>query len=70
MSVDTEKLNESRGRFINDLGASVHAGMTVIGDRVPTEKSTTAAKLTKRTKTDERYNRERAASQGARWYLT
>jgi hypothetical protein len=31
MSVDTNNLNEFLGRFINDLGASVHAGMVVIG---------------------------------------
>lgn len=34
MPVDTNKLNEFLGRFINDLGASVHAGMVVIGDRL------------------------------------
>jgi hypothetical protein len=34
MPVDTNKLHEFLGRFINDLGASVHAGMVVIGDRL------------------------------------
>ena len=30
MPVDSNKLNEFLGRFINDFGASVHAGMVVI----------------------------------------
>jgi len=75
MSVDTNKLNEFLGRFINDLGASVHAGMVVIGDRLGlykalAQKPMTAAELAKQTKTDERYVREWAASQAAGGYLT
>jgi hypothetical protein len=75
MSVDTNKLNEFLGRFINDLGASVHAGMVVIGDRLGLYKALaqepmTAAELAKKTNTDERYVREWAASQAAGGYLT
>src|ERR1700729_353615 len=75
MSVDTNKLNEFLGRFINDLGASVHAGMVVIGDRLGLYKALaqtpmTAAELAKQTKTDERYVREWASSQAAGGYLT
>src|ERR1700729_4471414 len=75
MSVDTNKLNEFLGRFINDLGASVHAGMVVIGDRLGLYKALaqnpmTAAELAKQTKTDKRYVREWAASQAAGGYLT
>src|ERR1700727_320388 len=75
MSVDTNKLNEFLGRFINDLGASVHAGMVVIGDRLGLYKALaqnpmTAAELAKQTNTDERDVREWAASQAAGGYLT
>jgi hypothetical protein len=34
MAVDTDKLNEFVKQFVGDLGASVHAGMVVIGERV------------------------------------
>ena len=75
MSVDTNKLNEFLGHFINDLGASVHAGMVVIGDRLGlykalAQESMTAPELAKQTNTDERYVREWAASQAAGGYLT
>ena len=75
MVVDSNKMNEFLGRFINDLGASVHAGMVVIGDRLGlykalAQKPMTAAELAEQTKTDERYVREWAASQAAGGYLT
>ena len=31
MAIDTDKLNSFLGRFVGDLGASVHSGMVVIG---------------------------------------
>ena len=34
MAVDTKKLEQFLGQFVNDLGATVHAGMVVIGDRL------------------------------------
>src|SRR5580700_8705878 len=75
MTVDTNKLNEFLGRFVSDLGASVHAGMVVIGERLGLYKALaqgpmTAAELAKKTNTDERYVREWAASQAAGRYLT
>jgi hypothetical protein len=47
------------GRFIDDLGASVHAGMVVIGDRLGLykalgEKPMSAAELAKKTNTEQR----------------
>jgi hypothetical protein len=35
MTVDTKKLEQFLGQFLNDLGATVHAGMIVIGDHKP-----------------------------------
>jgi hypothetical protein len=32
--VDTKKLTQFLGRFVNDLGATGHAGMVVIGERL------------------------------------
>ena len=34
MQVDNDKLNEFVGRFVGDLGAVVHGGMVVIGERL------------------------------------
>ena len=34
MAVDTEKLNAFIGHFVGDLGAAVHAGMVVIGEKL------------------------------------
>jgi hypothetical protein len=34
MPVDNDRLNEFVGRFVADLGAAVHAGMVVIGERL------------------------------------
>jgi SAM-dependent methyltransferase len=75
MAVDDNKMHEFLGRFVNDLGATVHAGMVVIGDRLGLYKALatkpmTAAELAKQTATDERYVREWAASQAAGGYLT
>jgi hypothetical protein len=33
MAIDTDKLNSFLGRFVGDLGASVHPGMVVIGEK-------------------------------------
>src|SRR5580692_4610886 len=75
MPIDTDKLHQFLGRFVNDLGASVHAGMVVIGERLGLYKALaqgpmTAGELAKKTNTDERYVREWAASQAAGGYLT
>ena len=68
--IDMNKLNAFIGQFVGDLGASVHAGMVVIGERLGLYKAlaegpVTAAELAKKTKTDERYLREWLASQAA-----
>jgi 2-polyprenyl-3-methyl-5-hydroxy-6-metoxy-1,4-benzoquinol methylase len=75
MAVDTKKLEQFLGQFVNDLGATVHAGMVVIGDRLGLYKALaagplTAAELAAITRTDERYVREWLASQAAGGYIT
>ncbi len=73
--VDMDKLNAFIGRFVGDLGAAVHAGMVVIGERLGLYKALangpiTPAELAARTQTDERYLREWLASQAAGGYIT
>jgi SAM-dependent methyltransferase len=68
-------MDEFMGRFVTDLGAAVHAGMVVIGERLGLYKalcagSMTAADLAKKTRTDERYLREWLSSQAAGGYVT
>jgi len=75
MAVNTEKLNEFLGRFVNDLGAAFHAGMVVIGDKLGLYKTLangpmTSADLAAKTGTDERYVREWLHSQAAGGYVT
>ena len=74
-ALDMEKLNAFMGRFVSDLGASVHAGMVVIGEKLGLYKAlaagpATAAELAGKTNTDERYLREWLASQAAGGYIT
>src|SRR3954466_16265965 len=73
--LDTTKLNAFLGRFVTDLGASVHAGMVVIGEQLGLSKALaanpmTATQLAAKTKTDERYLREWLGSQAAGGYIT
>ena len=73
--IDMEKLNAFIGQFVTDLGASVHAGMVVIGERLGLYKAlaegpVTPAQLAAKTNTDERYLREWLASQAAGGYIT
>jgi SAM-dependent methyltransferase len=75
MTVDTDKLNAFLGRFVGDLGASVHAGLVVIGEKLGLYKALaagpmTSAELAAKTQTDERYLREWLASQAAGGYVT
>ncbi len=70
-----DKLNTFVGAFVGDLGAAVHAGMVVIGDRLGLYKALatqpmTSAELAAKTSTDERYVREWLASQAAGNYVT
>jgi SAM-dependent methyltransferase len=75
MSVDMDKLNAFMGRFVGDLGAAVHAGMVVIGEKLGLYKALaknpmTSAELAAATGTDERYVREWLSSQAAGAYVT
>jgi len=76
MAVDMDKLNSFLGQFVGDLGAAVHTGMVVIGEKLGLYKTLaaegplTSAQLAARTKTDERYIREWLASQAAGGYVT
>ncbi len=69
------KLNNFIGQFVTDLGASVHAGMVVIGEKLGLYKALAVhpmgpKELARRTNTDERYVREWLASQAAGGYIT
>jgi SAM-dependent methyltransferase len=73
--LDMDKLNAFIGRFVGDLGAAVHAGMVVIGEKLGLYKALAVGPLTPQelaaeTKTDERYVREWLASQAAGGYIT
>jgi hypothetical protein len=75
MPVDMDKLNVFLGRFVGDLGAAVHTGMVVIGERLGLYKALalepmTSEELASKTQTDERYLREWLASQAAGGYVT
>jgi ubiquinone/menaquinone biosynthesis C-methylase UbiE len=74
-AIDMNKLNAFIGQFVTDLGAAVHTGMVVIGEKLGLYKALAAgpmssAELAVKTKTDERYLREWLASQAAGGYIT
>ena len=74
-TLDTNKLNAFIGQFVNDLGASAHTGMVVIGEKLGLYKALakgamSSSELAARTSTDERYLREWLASQAAGGYVT
>ena len=74
-ALNMDKLNAFIGQFVTDLGASVHAGMVVIGEKLGLYKALatgamSAAELAAKTNTDERYLREWLASQAAGGYIT
>src|SRR6476620_10091033 len=73
-ALDMDKLNAFIGQFVTDLGAAVHAGMVVIGEKLGLYKALagdpmSSAQLAAKTKTDERYVREWLASQAAGGYI-
>src|SRR5579863_8948598 len=73
--LDMDKLNAFIGRFVTDLGAAVHAGMVVIGEKLGIYKALArgpmnSAELAAATQTDERYLREWLSSQAAGGYIT
>jgi SAM-dependent methyltransferase len=74
-ALDINKLNAFIAQFVTDLGAAVHAGMVVIGEKLGLYKALasglmTPAQLASKTQTDERYIREWLASQAAGGYVT
>ncbi|MGE5204033.1 MAG: class I SAM-dependent methyltransferase [Chlamydiota bacterium] len=74
-AIDMDKLNAFIGRFVSDLGAAVHTGMVVIGEKLGLYKALaggplSSAELAAKTQTDERYLREWLASQAAGGYIT
>jgi hypothetical protein len=74
-ALNMDKLNAFIGHFVNDLGAAVHTGMVVIGEKLGLYKALAAeplssAELADKTKTDERYVREWLSSQAAGGYVT
>ncbi|MGA8593324.1 MAG: class I SAM-dependent methyltransferase, partial [Bryobacteraceae bacterium] len=74
-TLDMDKLNAFIGQFLADLGAAVHTGMVVIGEKLGLYKALAggpmnSAELAARTQTDERYLREWLASQAAGGYVT
>lgn len=74
-ALDMNKLNAFIGQFVGDLGAAVHTGMVVLGERLGLYKALaggpmSSAELAAKTQTDERYVREWLASQAAGGYVT
>jgi SAM-dependent methyltransferase len=74
-TLDMNKLNAFIGQFVTDLGAAVHTGMVVIGEKLGLYKALArgamnSAELASATQTDERYLREWLASQAAGGYIT
>ena len=73
--LDMNKLNAFVGQFVMDLGAAVHSGMVVIGEklglyRTLAEGPMSSTELATKTKTDERYVREWLSSQAAGGYVS
>ncbi len=76
MDINEDKLNALLGKFVGDLGATMHAGSIVIGEKLglykamaTPEERITAAELAKRTNTNERYVREWLNAQAASGYV-
>lgn len=74
MAVEMNELNVFLGQFVGDLGAAVHAGMVVIGEKLGLYKALAeapldSAELAAKTKTEERYVREWLSSQAAGGYV-
>src|SRR5260370_36474115 len=62
-AIDMNKLNAFIGQFVTDLGATVHTGMVVIGEKLGLYNALaggpmTSAQLAAKTKTHYRYLRE------------
>src|SRR6202043_3178323 len=76
MSMNPEKLNELLGKAVVDFGATFHAAMVRIGDKLGLYKALAAGgpqtpgELAKKTGTTERYVREWLSAQAAGGYVT
>jgi len=75
MSINEQKLNEFLGRAVVDIGATLHAGLVVLGEKLGLYKAlaqgpTTPAELAKKTGTTERYVREWLNAQAAGGYVS
>ena len=76
MALNPDKLNEFLGKAINDFGATFHAALIQIGDKLGLYKALaqggpqTPAELAKKTNTAERYVREWLSCQAAGGYVT
>jgi SAM-dependent methyltransferase len=74
-AIDEDRLNDLLGRFVTDLGATVHAGNVVIGDRLGLYRGLAeigpvdATALAAHTGTETRYVREWLAGQAAGGYV-
>ena len=75
MTIDETKLNEFMGKVVGDLGATMSGALLVLGDRLGLYKAmaasgpVTAAELSKRTETAERYVGEWLNAQAASGYV-
>jgi 2-polyprenyl-3-methyl-5-hydroxy-6-metoxy-1,4-benzoquinol methylase len=75
MAINEEKLNRLLGKFVDDFGATFHAGLVVIGESLGLYKAMADGKplspreLAQRTGTNERYIREWLCAQSAGGYI-
>jgi len=75
MSLNQERLNEFLGRAVVDIGATLHAGLVLIGEKLGLYKTLAASgpltpgELASKTGTTERYVREWLNSQAAGGYV-
>ncbi len=75
MALDQEKLNNFLQKALSDLGATFHANLIIMGDKLGLYKAMagagplTSAELAERTGTAERYVREWLAAQAASGYV-
>jgi SAM-dependent methyltransferase len=76
MALDQAKIEAFLGKALQDVGATFHAGLVMIGDRLGLYRAMasagplTAAELARRTGTHERYVREWLSAQAAGGYVT
>ena len=74
MALDIDKLNAFMGRFVGDIGAAIHAGTVVLGDKLGLYKALAEGpmspeELARKTETDARYVLEWLSAQAASGYV-